>query len=175
MNMIERKTVWSDAGLPGLVLGLIPAVTLTLGSLLNSVIFSYVLWFVKFASCIYLMYFFMRKFASLHEEVDNSDTFRFGVAVALLSAFVYASFYLVYVLYIHPGVFEESVRTAMENFSAYIDSNSREQLENMLPKLPTITFFVNLGYCFLFGTVLSAIISRMVPSTNPFSDNGDTF
>ena len=173
--MIDKKTIWSDAGMPGLILGLVPAVTLTVGSFSGSTILSLLLWCIKFSSCIYLMYFFMRKFSSLHEEADNSDTFRFGAVVALLSAFVYSSYYLIYVLYIQPDIFKDSIQVAMDNLGSYMDSNSRDQIENMLPKLPTVTFFFNLCYCFLFGTVLSAILSRMVPSSNPFSDDEDSF
>ena len=40
----------------------------------------------------------------------------------------------------------------------------------MIPRLPTFSFFVNLFYCWLFGTVLSAILSRNIPSRNPFTD-----
>ena len=36
--------------------------------------------------------------------------------------------------------------------------------------LPSFSFFVNLIYCWLFGTVLSAILSRNIPSRNPFTD-----
>ena len=45
-------------------------------------------------------------------------------------------------------------------------------LEEMLPKLPTITFFSQFIYCWLFGTVVAAIFSRNIPSSNPF-DNID--
>jgi hypothetical protein len=34
----------------------------------------------------------------------------------------------------------------------------------------TVSFFTNLIYCFLFGVVLSAILSRNIPSRNPFAD-----
>ena len=47
-------------------------------------------------------------------------------------------------------------------------AESLEAMEEM--NLGTISFFTNLIYCFLFGTVLSAILSRNIPSRNPFAD-----
>ena len=41
----------------------------------------------------------------------------------------------------------------------------------MMGNMPQITFFSNLIYCFFFGTILSFILSRNVPSRNPFADH----
>ena len=46
-----------------------------------------------------------------------------------------------------------------------------DMMEEMIPKLPTMTFFLNFFWCWLFGTVLSAIFSRNIPSSNPFAGN----
>ena len=43
-------------------------------------------------------------------------------------------------------------------------------VEEMIPRTPTIMFLVNFLYCWLFGTSLSAILSRNIPSRNPFID-----
>ena len=51
-----------------------------------------------------------------------------------------------------------------------LDSNSLAMLEKMEGSYPQISFFSNLIYCFLFGTVLSAILSRDIPSRDPFSN-----
>ena len=169
--MIERKTIWSEAGMPGLVLGLVSLVFFVVTSLFQSPLLNVVLWLVKLVGCIYLMYFFIKKFASLHDGVSNSDTFRFGSTVALLSAFIFSVGYFVFVQYIRPDTFKDAMDAAMQAYSSFLDSNSIEMMENMLPKLPTIGFFVNLFWCWLYGTIVSAIISRSVPSHNPFDEN----
>ena len=51
-----------------------------------------------------------------------------------------------------------------------MDSNAMSMMEDMIPRMPTISFFINLIWCWLFGTVLAAIFSRNVSSKNPFID-----
>ena len=43
-------------------------------------------------------------------------------------------------------------------------------MEELMPKMPTYAFFANLIYCWLFGTILAAIFSRNISSSNPFID-----
>ena len=43
-------------------------------------------------------------------------------------------------------------------------------MDGMMAKLPNVMFFVNLFWCWLFGTVLAAIFSRNIPPRNPFID-----
>ena len=45
-----------------------------------------------------------------------------------------------------------------------------ELMETYMEKLPQITFFSNLIYCTAYGTVLSFILSRNIPSRDPFAD-----
>ena len=52
-----------------------------------------------------------------------------------------------------------------------MDSNSLSTMERMIGHLPQITFCYNMIYCFLFGTVLSAIISRTIVARNATSKN----
>ena len=60
--------------------------------------------------------------------------------------------------------------TVMQAYAQILDSNTLSQMDKMLGKMPQITFFSNLIYCFIFGTVLSAILSRNIPSKDPFAD-----
>ena len=39
-------------------------------------------------------------------------------------------------------------------------------------KKETYAFFINLFYCFIYGTILSAILSRNIPPRNPFAGEG---
>ena len=50
------------------------------------------------------------------------------------------------------------------------DSNTLSVMEETLQNLPAITFVSNLIYCFLYGTILSAILSRSIPQPDPFAD-----
>ena len=52
-----------------------------------------------------------------------------------------------------------------------MDSNARNQMDDIVAKLPQITFFSNFFYCIIYGSVLSFILSRNIPNKNPFADN----
>ena len=50
-----------------------------------------------------------------------------------------------------------------------MDSNTINALDKVEAIMPQMIFFSNLIYCFLYGTVLSAILSRNIPPRNPFA------
>lgn len=181
--MTDKKSLWDSAGKAGLVLGAlcvayiaVTSFSAKLGtdskmvamliSLLNTC-----LWIAKFVGCIVLMKYFMKKYAASDKQITNSDTFRFGSATALLSGLIYSAFYLAWVLFIQPDSFQAAFDMIIQNSG--LDSDMFSELENMLPKMPVISFFSNLLYCWLFGTVISAIFSRNIPSRNPFENNID--
>lgn len=174
--MIDRKLFWNEAGKAGIVLGAVSLAYLmagwglglldkssaALGIIAN--VTSVLLWIAKFAGCLYLMRFFMLNYAEKEDNAVNSDTFKFGSAVALTSALVYSAGYLAYMLFIQPDIFTEAIAT----MGSSLDSKTLEELNNIAPKLPTIGFFFNLLYCWVFGTIVSSIFSRKIPNPNPF-------
>lgn len=178
---ISRKDIWDSAAKAGLALGtvsiayvlitiLLPSGSQsTIGALLISA-GNLLLWVAKFAGCIFLMSFFMKKFADGHPGCIGSDTFRFGAATALLSSLVFSGFYLLYVTKIAPDTFEEAFNAVSELYASVLDDNSREAMESMKGSLPVVSFFSNFIYCTLYGTVLASILSRRIPSPDPFDN-----
>jgi len=180
-NRVSRKDLWDGAGKAGLVLGLVSIAYVVLTQLLSKlngsvgmnflvILVSFLLWIAKFGGCIYLMKFFMKRFADAHPGVDNSDTFRFGMVTALLSALIFSAFDMAYLTWISPDALSESMDAVKEAYGSMLTSESLEMMDNI--NLGHVTFFANLIYCFLFGTVLSAILSRNIPSRNPFANPG---
>lgn len=180
--MCDKKNLWNSAGKAGLVLGLISIAylaysqfTATFSTEKTSIAFlvsvlNFIIWAAKFAGCILVMKMLMKKFAASEPEADHSDTMKWGMATALMSALIYSAAYLAYILFINPDTFKEAFDLAMESYSSLLDSNALQTMDEMSGKLPSITFFSNLIYCFLFGTVLSSILSRNIPSNNPFEN-----
>ena len=174
----QKNSMLEQAGKAGLVLGGVSIVymllTMLTGKLAESGpgfllgLLNVLLWIGKLVACIYLMRFFILRFAMKDPTVDNSRAFRFGTLTALLSALIYSAFYLAYVSFIAPDTFEEALSVLTDN--PMLDSNSISALEDMIPRMPTISFFVNLFWCWLFGTVLAAIFSRNISSKNPFDE-----
>lgn len=169
---ISSKTIWDSAAKAGLALGGISIAYYVVNNLLSATVLGsllgLLLWIVKFTACIYLMKFFMVRFAARNQGVTNNISFKYGVAIALTSAILYSAFYLLYTTVIFPDLISDSIGKAMEAYSSALSSSQIDELENMSSKLPTYTFFINLIYCFLFGTVLSSIFSRNIPPRNPF-------
>lgn len=182
-NTIERKSLWNEAAKSGLVLGGVSVAYMLLTSLLGKLqeaggvlsalgnVTGIALWVAKLIVCIYLMKFFMRRFASGNEGVTNGDTFRFGTATALLSALIFSAFSLAWALFFQPDMYADSLELAKETYSSMLSADQLSAMDELVPKLPTWSFFINLFWCWLFGTVLSAIFSRNIPPRNPFADN----
>lgn len=177
-NVNANKGLWNEAARSGLVLGLISIVYMVLNALMAKIqasgalaavinVADILLWAAKLVLCIRLMKVFMQKFAA-DDSVTNSDSFRFGTATALLSALLYAGFSLAWMLFIQPDMFEDSMAAAMQLYEGMLTEDQLVSLQELIPRLPTIMFFVNLVWCWLFGTILAGIFSRNIPPRNPF-------
>ena len=167
---IDMKLIWNEAGKAGLVLGLISTaymfITLYDATLFSSKFYSvamsvvnFFLLAVKVVACIWLFKYFMLKFALRHSGATSGDTWKFGVTAGFLSALIYSAFNLANVAYISPAEYQSVYNEMIAQAAPLMDANSRASAENMIGKLPQITFFLNLVYCFLWGLGLTAIYS----------------
>ena len=178
-----RKTMWEEAGKAGLALGMASTAYLFLNQILAgaqlpsliSMFASAGLWAAKFAGCIWLMKFHMSKFASIDNKIDNGTTFRFGFAAAFLSALVFAAASFANSAFISADLISEQMNLLMQQMAPAMDSNTTKQMEDVMAKLPQLTFFSNLLYCTVYGGVLSLILSRNIPNNDPFASNSDEF
>lgn len=173
--------MWNEAGLAGLVLGGVSVAYMILTALTGKAAsdnaglsflmagLNLLLWVAKFCACIFLFKHFLKKRSISDPQADNNSIFRFGAMVALLSSLVYSACYLAYFKFFAPDMLSQVVDTLKSN--PMMDSNSLEAFDQMMPKMPVYMFFVNFFYCWGFGTILSAIFSRNIPSRNPFADN----
>ena len=180
-NTAERASVWNDAARGGLVLGLVSIVYMVCTNLMEKIqasgvgaallnVSEILLWVFKLYLCIRLMKFFMQRFAAGNENATNKDTFCLGTATALLSALIYSGFTLAWLLFFHPDMATETMEAAVQMYENVFTQDQLDTIREMAPRIPTISFFVNLIWCWLFGTVLAAIFSRSIPSRNPFEE-----
>lgn len=184
MNIMEQNALknqmWNSAGTAGLALGAVSSAYLFATQLISGSIAEpatgwqmaagAVLWIAKFGGCIWLMNFFMKKYASDNKITDTKALSRMGMATAFLSALMFSAIYLANMLYISADLYDQIFQTAIQQMSSQLDSNSTAMLEKLVAKLPQITFIYNLGYCFIFGTVLSTILSRNIIAKDPFAE-----
>lgn len=172
--------MWNKAGIAGLALGLTSTaymfITQSISGISSPFLLTastFLLWTLKFGGCIWLMMYFMKRLVNGFEDADNAATMRFGMATALCSSLVFSAMNLANMLVISPDLYSTMLDTVMQNYSNILDSNSMSTLEKMWDNMPQITFFSNLIYCFLYGTVLSAILSRNIPIRDPFAGFGN--
>lgn len=176
---VTSRILWNNAGKTGAILGLVSAAfmfisqaTAGIGSPIAVTALNMLLWTAKFIGCIWLMRHFMLMLCSRYEGVTNSVTMKYGTIVAFLSALIYSAFLLANLLFITPDLVDMQFDQVMQMYSGMLDSNSLTMMENMRASYPQIAFFSQLIYCFLYGTLLSFILSRYIPKNDPFANYG---
>ena len=173
-----RKTLWEEAGKAGLALGAVSSAYLFMTQFIGNIempavvtmLVNTVLWAAKFGGCIWLMMYFMKKFCKQHPSVGNGTTYRLGLAISVLSALVYAAASFANTAFISADMINEQYIALMEQLAPVMDSNSMAQMSEVMENLPQLTFVSNLIYCTIFGCVLSFILSRNIPSRDPFAN-----
>ena len=176
---VIRSNSWNEASKYGLILGLISVAYLYLGHLqinleqtgLFSIAIGFVAWAAKFAGCILLMKHAMMKFVHCNPESTNTDTFKLGAKIALLSALVFAVITVADQLYIFPEYYQTIYSAALEEYAKILPAEQVKEIKDMLVQAPKISFFGTFLYCAAYGTVLSFILSRNIPSRNPFNND----
>ena len=164
---LDNTTLWNEAAKAGALLGLVSVSCLVLkelagmsGSAFLAQAAVVILWSVEFFGCILLMKKVQLDLRDKYENVKMEDTFRLGRQAAALSGLLLASAQALIILYMP----QETMDTLVSDISQAMSmtSSQKEQVEGMLDKMPLYTFVFQWLYCFLYGTVLSSIMSRYI-------------
>lgn len=177
LNKMNQKNLWNNATVAGTALGGISifymfiqqliAQTESLQGIASTIILG-LLWMVKLAGCILLMIFFMKRFHESDPDSGNAGSMKFGVATSFCSALIYSAVLLANMLYISESYYMVQFEYARQVYAGMMDANTMHMMEKIMGRMPQIMFFSTLIYCFLYGTVVSAIISRKIPPQDPF-------
>lgn len=164
---LDNSTLWNEAAKAGAFLGGVSVGCLVLKELATSsgstfliTAASILLWVVEFFGCILLMKDVMLSLRRRYEDVKIADTYKLGRRAALFSGLLLASAQALFIMKMP----EADLNTFIDQVVASmpVGASGREQVESMMDKLPVITFFSQWIYCFLYGTVLSSIMSRYI-------------
>ena len=176
---LDSKTLWNEAGRVGLVFGGFSSLCLGLkeASALSGSTFlvqaaAIILWAVEFFGCILLMKKYMLDLRDKFEGVTLADTYHFGRRVALLSGLILAAVDAVLIMKMPQETVENVISELSSAVSAKMGSGYEGDIGRLVDKLPVYTFIFQWLYCFLYGSLLSAIMSRYIFLQGPFQGRG---
>ena len=176
----DSKTLWNEAGRVGLVFGGFSSLCLVLkeaAGLTDSTFLvqaaAIILWAVEFFGCILLMKKYMLDLRDKFDGVTVMDTYRFGRRVALLSGLILASVDAAVIMYMPQETVESVIAELNTAISSKMGAGYEGEIGRFVDKLPLYTFIGQWLYCFLYGSLLSAIMSRYIFLQGPFQGNGD--
>lgn len=164
---LDNTLLWNEAAKAALALGAVSVGCLLLKELafLSDSTFlqpaaSIILWVVEFFGCILLMKNLMLRLRDRHEGTTFQDTYVFGCRAALMSGLLLATAQALIVMYMPAEDINSLVDQAMQTMS--LSGSERDQVESVADKLPLLIFFFQWLYCFLYGSVLSSLLSRYI-------------
>lgn len=168
---------WNSAAVAGLVMGVativldyLPMLPTLLGgdSVIGNLLVG-VFKIIKIIACVYLFRILMLRFFN-SVRTDYAKLQHYGLKIALFSSIVVAGFSLVQILVINPEMMTNMIQEIQNTYQNLMDSNTMAAMEKMISKLPVITFFSSLIYCYLWGWILSTTFARRLFPVNPFGD-----
>jgi uncharacterized membrane protein (UPF0182 family) len=177
---LDSKTLWNEAGRVGLVFGGFSSLCLLLkegAALTNSMFLTQaagiILWAVEFFGCILLMKKYMLDLRDKFDGVTVMDTYHFGRRVALLSGLILASVDAFVTLKLPQETLESFVTEVNNTLSAKMGGSYEGDVGRFVDNLPLYTFIFQWLYCFLYGSLLSGIMSRYIFLQGPFQGGDD--
>ena len=170
VNMkLDSKTLWNEAGRVGLVFGGFSSLCLVLkegaaftGSTFLVQAAAIILWAVEFFGCILLMKKYMLDLRDKFEGVTMEDTYHFGRRVGLLSGLILAAVDAFLIMKLPQDTVAGVVNELTTTVSSQLGNISEDDLDRIVDKLPLYTFIFQWFYCFLYGSLLSAIMARYI-------------
>lgn len=177
---LDNKALWNEAGRVGFVFGVFSSLCLVLkeaagltGSTFLVQAAAIILWAVEFFGCILLMKKYMLDFRDKFNDVTMQDTYRFGRRVALLSGLILAAVDAVIIMKMPQETVENVVNELSTAISAKLGGGYEDEIGRFVDRLPLYTFIGQWIYCFLYGSLLSAVMSRYIFLQNYFQDGGN--
>ena len=166
---LDGKTLWNEAGRVGFVFGGFSSLCLLLkeGAALTGSTFlvqaaAIILWAVEFFGCILLMKKYMLDLRDKFDGVTMEDAYHFGRRVALLSGLILAAVDAVLIMKMPQDTVADVVSELNTAVTAKLGAGYEGEVGRVVDRLPLYTFIFQWLYCFLYGSLLSAIMARYI-------------
>ena len=164
---LDNKSIWNESAVSGMLFGAVSIACMMgkeaaamSGKPFLTKLAGIVLWAVEFFGCILLMKNRMMLLKDKYYEVKIEDSYKFGRRAALLSGLLVASANALIILKMPADTMDTMVGTLASQMQ--LSASEMDSVGGVIDKLPLWTFVFEWIYCFLYGTVLSAIMSRYV-------------
>lgn len=174
MQEIDKNSIRNRAALAGAVLGVVSGgyifVSYALAGSVGGTALTWLYWLAKLVGCIWIMRWFMQRFCRDFGQADNTDTRKLGTLAALYSAIITAACSFIALEYVFPDAIQQQLSLVLSTYGSMFDSNTMSMMEKMGEKMGVISSISNLFWCFLYGWILSIILSSRIPSVDPFAN-----
>ena len=175
---LDNKSLWNEAGRVGFVFGGFSSLCLLLkeGAALTGSTFliqaaAIILWAVEFFGCILLMKKYMLDLRDKYDGVTMEQAYHFGRRVALLSGLILAAVNAVILIKMPPETMENFVTELNTAVAGKLGAGYEDEVGRVVDRLPLYTFIFQWLYCFLYGSILSAIMARYIFMQDLFRGN----
>ena len=176
---LDSKTLWNEAGRVGFVFGGFSSLCLVLkeGAALTGSTFlvqaaAIILWAVEFFGCILLMKKYMLDLRDKFDGVTMEETYHFGRRVALLSGLILAAVDAALIMKMPQDTVADVVNELNTAITAKLGAGYEGEVGRVVDRLPLYTFIFQWIYCFLYGSLLSAIMARYIFMQDIFPGGG---
>lgn len=162
----------SSAATSGIVLALISIIAVLLQAVFEPTnkIITYAIWAVKSIGSIWLLYYFMKEYASPFEFFTYKNGFHYGFLLSFFSSIICAAYMFLHYSVLFPDAIAAQTEEIME-MMATSNPNAIDSFEKMIPKMPQIIFISTLIYNTLIGIIASAIIANYTKKGSLFDES----
>lgn len=164
---IDNTILWNEAAKTGAWLGAVSVGCLLLkeGAVMSGSNFliqaaAILLWAAEFFGCILLMKNAMLNLRDRYAGVRMEQTYRMGRRAALLSGLLLASAQALIIMKMPAEEMDSLVAQLTDSMK--LGATEKENLSSVMDRLPLLTFIFQWLYCWLYGSVLSAVLSRYI-------------
>ncbi len=165
----DNSTVWNAAAIWALAFGAVSTACHVarylamahLGEKMQ-VLSAGILWAAEFFGCLFLMKECLVRFSVKYPGAELQDSMKFGRRIALMSGLILASAEAISIMQMPDGEISAAFESIAADFSSRLSSEQRDEFLQMADKMPLVTFLSQWLYCFLYGSLLSSILSKFL-------------
>ena len=165
MEKIDSKIITSEAGIAGLLFGAVSGGYM----FLPESKLGWLLSIAKLVGLIWLMRWWMLRLCQSYEGVTWQHTRRFGTLTAFFSSLITGLCFYFSATVVNPDMLSNAMNEMLSSGVLSLSPEQMDILDGFEDSFPLYGLISNIIYCFIYGWVLSSILSSRIPGRNPFA------